>query len=205
MVLLDPPDGVDPTAWAPYISATILSQSWPDRESDIDERMEFGFDDVPASAYRFEVLDLPPGTYLKALRVGGQKLPRPILILTEDAPLSGVRAEIAFDAAAVGGRVRPPRTTGGKAGPIEARVTMIAKTGPQGYAAARSVETASDGSFHFDSVPPGAYVLYALPLMSSAQIFDPAVQAPLRPFSKTVDLEAEQSATVELRLAPEPG
>ena len=205
VVLLDPPDGVDPTAWTPYISATILSQSWPDRESDITEGMEFAFDAVPASAYRFEVLNLPPGAYLKALQVGGQKLPRPVLTLSEDAPLTGIRAEIAFDGAAVSGRVRPPRAAGGEAGPMEARVTMIPKTGRRGYAAARSVETASDGSFYFDSVTPGAYVLYALPLMSSARIFDPAMQAALRPFSKTLDLEAGQSATVELRLGLGPG
>jgi hypothetical protein len=155
---------------------------------------------VSAETYRFEVLDLPPGAYLKALRVGRQRLPRP----DEDAPLTGVQAVIGFDAATVSGRVKPVRSGGGKEGPIEARVALIPKPNQGGYVRANTVDTAPDGSFAFTTVVPGAYTLYALPVMSSAQLMDPAVQGSLRSYSRQLDLEPAESATVELPLGPDP-
>ena len=159
---------------------------------------------VSAESYRFEVLDLPPGAYLKALRVGGQRLPRPELTVPEDFPLTGVQAVIAFDAATVTGQVKPRRSGGGSEGPVEARVALIPKANRGGYVTAKAVETTREGSFSFASVVPGAYTLYAMPSMSAAQVMDPAVQSALRSYARAVALEPEGSITVELPLAPDP-
>ena len=110
---------------------------------------------------------------------------------------------IAFDAAGVSGQVRARRATGDDVeGPIEAKVTLIPRSNQSGYLTAQSVATGPDGRFRFATVVPGAYRLYALPAMSSAQIFDPAVQLSLRSSREPVNLEPEESATVELWVAP---
>ncbi len=204
IMLEDPPEGVEAINWTAYASSTVLPQSWPDAEDEIQEDLRFRMESLSAETYRFEVLDLPPGAYLKALRVGGLRLPRPELTVLEDSPLTGVQAVIAFDAATVSGQVRPRRSGGSSEGPIEARVTLVPKANQSGYVTARSVETAPDGSFSFASVVPGAYTLSALPYMSAAQVMDPAVQSALRSYARAADLEPEENVTVELRLAPDP-
>ena len=204
IILEDPPEGVEASKWTAYASSTVLPESWPDAKGRIGENLRFRMKSVSAESYRFEVLDLPPGAYLKALRVGGQRLPRPELTVPEDFPLTGVQAVIAFDAATVTGQVRPRRSGGGSEGPIEARVALIPKANRGGYVTAKAVETTPDGSFSFASVVPGAYTLYAMPSMSAAQVMDPAVQSALRSYARAVALEPEGSITVELPLAPDP-
>ena len=154
IMLEDAPEGVEATNWTAYASSTVLPQSWPDAEGEIEEDLRFRIESVPAETYRFEVLDLPPGAYLKALRIGGQRLPRPELTVPEDSPLTGIQAVIAFDAATVAGQVRPRRSGGGSEGPIDARVTLVPKANQSGYVTAHSVETAPDGSFRFATVVP---------------------------------------------------
>ena len=204
IVLDDTREGVDPTAWTPYLSSIPPSTSWPDGEGEVDADHRFSIPELPAANYRFEVLGLPPGSYLKALRVGGQPLPAPELAVPEDAPVTGVQAVIGFDAATVSGQVKPRRSSSGKEGPIEARVALIPKPNQGGYVRTQTVQTTPDGGFSFASVVPGAYTLYALPVMSSAQLMDPAVQASLRSYTRQLDLEPSESATVELTLGPDP-
>ena len=179
--------------------------AWPLPRTKAQQDLTFVFPAAPGEVYRLEVQPLPPGAYLKTLRLGGQPLPAPELTVREDAPLTGVQAVIAFDAATVSGQVKPRRSgSRGEPGPIEARVALIPKPNQGGYVRASTVETAPDGSFVFTTVVPGAYTLYALPAMSSAQLMDPAVQASLRSYSRQVDLEPSESATVELPLGPDP-
>ena len=204
IILEDPPEGVEASKWTAYASSTVLPESWPDAKGRIGEDLRFRMESVSAESYRFEVLDLPPGAYLKALRVGGQRLPRPELTVPEDFPLTGVQAVIAFDAATVTGKVRPRRSGGGSEGPIEARVALIPKANRGGYVTAKAVETTPDGSFSFASVVPGAYTLYAMPAMSAAQVMDPSVQSALRTYARAVALEPGGTITVELPLAPDP-
>ena len=204
IMLEDPPEGVDVTRWTAYVSSAVLPESWPDAKGQIGENLRFHLESVSAETYRFEVLDLPPGAYLKALRVGGQRLPRPELTVAEDFPLAGVQALIAFDAATVTGQVRLRRPGDGSEGPVEARVALIPKANRGGYITAKEVETRPDGGFSFASVVPGAYMLYAMPSMSAAQAMDPAVQSALRSYARAVALEPGGTITVELPLAPDP-
>ena len=205
IMLEDPPEGVEATNWTAYASSTVLPQSWPDAEGEIGEDLRFRMESVSGGTYSFEVLNLPPGAYLKALRVGGQRLPRPEVAVSEDAPLTGVQVVIAFDAATVSGQVKPRRSGRGEDEPIEARVALIPKPNQGGYVRTQTVQTTPDGVFSFASVVPGTYTLYALPAMSSVQLMDPAVQASLRSYSRQLDLGPSESATVELPLGPDSG
>ena len=83
--------------------------------------------------------------------------------------------------------------------PVGATVHLIPRAGANSYLSTQQARTGPDGSFSF-SAPPGSYRLIALPLMGGLQVFDPAVQAALRPFMRRLDLDAAESATVNLRL-----
>ena len=166
--------------------------------------MTFQAEAVPSETYFFEVLGLPAGSYLRTLRIGARPLNGPELTVRDDAPLVGVEARVAFDAATVSGRVKPRRSGRGEDEPIEARVALIPKPNQGGYVRANTVQTTPDGGFSFASVVPGA-PLYALPAMSSAQLMDPAVQASLRSYSRQLDLGPSERATVELPLGPDSG
>ena len=188
---------------AVLLSSLRLPLSWPQPEAPLRDDLTFQVEAVPPETYFFEVLGLPAGSYLKTLGIGGRPLNGPELTISDDAPLTGVQAVIAFDAATVSGQVKPRRSGRGEDDPIEARVALIPKPNQGGYVRTQTVQTTPDGGFSFATVVPGAYTLYALPAMSSAQLMDPAVQASLRSYTRQLDLEPSESATVELPLGPD--
>jgi hypothetical protein len=51
---------------------------------------------------------------------------------------------------------------------------------------------------------PGSYTVYALPVSTSLQLFDPAVQAALRRYARKVDLGPKETVTIEVPLASTP-
>lgn len=201
IALEDPPEGIDVTGWRPHLIPLALPDSWPDGKGSVEKNMHFETEDVPSAEYRFEVLNLPAGAYLKALRFGGRELARPELSVPEASGVSGLQAVIAFDGAKVSGTVQSGEN---RQGPVEARVFLVPGSDPNGYASALAADTGPDGSFQFVSVVPGAYTLYALPAVSPVQIFDPSVQAALRSLARNVNLRPGGNATVELPLAANP-
>ena len=202
IVLEEPPDDVDATEWIPLLSPVELPRSWPEVKGEVSEDLRLEIEDVPPATYHFAMQDLPAGAYLKALRNGGRPLARPRIAVLEDATVTGLQAVIAFDGSTVSGQVRP-RRSGANGEAVEARVFLTPKQNASSYQTAKRVQTAPDGSFRFASVVPGGYTLYALPLMSSPQIFDPAVQSSLRTYSRQVDLDPGESVTVDLPLGPD--
>ena len=143
---------------------------------------------------------LPPGGYLKALRLYGQELPIPELTVSQDSPLTGVEAVIAFDGATVSGQVKPRRSTDEKRRFPGARVVLIPRGNQNGYLLGRVVETDAVGNFTFTAVVPGGYRLLALPLIT--ELLDPEAPRGLQKYGREVDLEPKESVTVELPLVP---
>ena len=202
VVLEDPPDAINIGRLTVAISPVQALSFWPVRDGDVESDGRFQLREVPAERYQFEVIGLPAGAYLKALRIGKQLLARPQVSATEDAPLTDIEAVIAFDGATVIGKVTARRSEGAATRTIAARVSLIPKPNHAAYLTRETVEAESDGRFRFATVVPGAYTLYALPAMTSVQIFDPAVQASLRGFARPVDLKPEESVAVEVPLTP---
>ena len=90
VVLVDPPEGVDASGWSSYLGPVRLPLSWPAGETDIDENLRFHIAELPPARYRLEIGGLPPGAYLKSVRLGGQTLPGPEIVVREYAPLTGL-------------------------------------------------------------------------------------------------------------------
>ena len=182
----------------------LYGENWPIPEARVGSDLRFTLGTVPAETYRFEVLGLPSGSYLKALRLGGQKLRAPQLTVPEGASLSGVEAVIGFDGATLSGQVRARRSGGAGHETAEAWVALIPKPNQSAYAEERRVRTTGSGHFEFVGIPPAEYRLFALPVDSSAQVGDPNVQGTLSPYSRDVDLDPDATEAVDLPLAPDP-
>lgn len=196
-ILLDePPDAIDVTQWTPQLTPAVPSRLWPEARGEIFETLEFSIHDVPPASYEFEIPDLPPGAYLRALRVGGQPSAEPRVTVPAGAAVSGLQAVIGFDGGSLSGQVRASRSASAKT-PSEAWVYLIPKQTRKGYTREMRTRTAADGGFRFTSVPPGAYTLYAVPLTSALQVFDPAVQSALRHYARQIDIGPKENATVE--------
>ena len=99
-------DGPDPEGLTIGLTAPAAPEQWPQPEADVSGSGSFVLQDVPAEDYRLDVFSLPRGAYLKALSFGGRPLPRPVIRVPEDHPLTGLQVVIAFDAATVGGQVK---------------------------------------------------------------------------------------------------
>ena len=157
----------------------------------------FTIPEIPSARYRLELRGLPPGAYLKMLR-GGQLLPNSEVVVPPDTPLSGLRLVVGFDAPNLLGKVQSPDNPAA----VQARVFVLPQSGPTGFRIPRTAETNPDGSFSLASIVPGSYTVYALPISTSLQLFDPAVQAALRGYARQVHLEPKETVTIEVPLAP---
>lgn len=154
IVLENPPEGVDVTQWIPRLSAVGLPQWWPRHEGQIATGRQFTIDRVSPAQYRVELVRLPAGAYLKALRLGGRSLASPEILVPQDNPVSGLEAVVAFDGATVQGKVPTSET--------RARV-YLAPDDRSGFQVPKTAETAPDGSFTITSIPPGSYSVYVAP------------------------------------------
>ncbi|MDA1315580.1 MAG: carboxypeptidase-like regulatory domain-containing protein [Acidobacteria bacterium] len=195
IVIEEPPDELAASEWAVQLMPSGLPNSWPTSRAKVQQDLGFALSGPPA-LYRLSVENLPEGAYLSSLRIGGRDLAGPEVAITRDAAVSGLEAVIAFDAGTVQGVVQA-RRTGSDEEPVEANVFLIPEEQRSTYLTPRRVTTAADGSFRIESVVPGRYRLYALPLESAAQVFDPAVQAALRDVVERVDVDAGESVGVE--------
>ena len=99
-------DGPDPEGLTIGLTAPAAPEQWPQPETDVLSSGRFVLDGVPAEDYRLDVFSLPAGGYVKAVSFGGRPLPRPVISVPEDHPLTGLQVVIAFDGATVGGQVK---------------------------------------------------------------------------------------------------
>ena len=201
IVLESAPEGIDVTDWVPTLLPVARPESWPRAEGRISADRQFKFDGVPPGQYRLEVMGLPPGAYLRTVRVGRQSLATPEILVSSEARASGLDAVIGFDGATIRGRVGSPGSNQ-NAQFVDARVFLIPQRNQTAFQYPKTTDVAADGSFSLVSIPPGSYTLYALPATTFLQIFDPAVQAGLGRYARQVGLDANETENVDLGLAP---
>ncbi len=129
-------------------------------------------------------------------------MPEPKIDVPEAIPLMGVEAVVAFDAAAVAGRISDPGSSDPAHHQIEAKVVLIPQPGQSGFLKSRSTLAAPDGSYRLAGIAPGEYMLYAVPPGVTAELTDPVLQSTLERFGRPLRLQPEDTVTVDLPLAP---
>jgi hypothetical protein len=199
-IILDrPPDQVNATEWLPYLRSRDGIASWPLIEGEIDEGLRFVISDTPPGTYSFEIRNLPAGAYLKSLSSGSAQTGEPSVTVLKSGDISGLRATIAFDGGTLSGQIITRRSEG-EATPVLAHVYLIPGRNQRAYLPNQRVEAAPDGTFRFETTPPGAYALVAIAADSSVQVFDPAAQAALHDYQRQVDIGSGESVNLELPL-----
>lgn len=199
IVLEEPPEGVNTASWTPRLLPVGLDDSWPSPSGETGPDRKFEIHEAPPAVYRFELLNLPEGAYLKALMPGPRGLASPVITVGSEGPVRSVRAVVAFDGGVVGGRIGDASRKEGEAAPA-ANVILLPMERASSYSRARRMSIPPGGQFRFHSVAPGSYMLYALPQGSARQIFDPAVQASLRGYARAVELAARGAVNIEVVL-----
>jgi hypothetical protein len=148
---------------------------------------------VPPGVWDIGPGPIPPGGYLKAMRLGDQDVLTEEMVITSgtSAPL---RIVVSTRAAAVEGSV----TTSGRA------VVLLAPEGRFGAVTSFYRLTASDEKGHFEikGATPGTYKLYAFENLNANAIEDPDFLKPLESFGVPVELREGQSTSQDLTLIP---
>lgn len=162
----------------------------------------FVLENVPAGTFRVDLAPLPPGGYLKSLRIARRMLPAPE-VSVGDTELADVVVQIGFDGGTIRGVVGA-RTSSNKEPVHPGVVVLLPRDSEPGYRRESFTRHGTDGRFEFTGVPPGRYVLFAAPSRQSFELRDPEVRSRLQKFGENVDLDSNEQVSVELVALREP-
>ena len=162
----------------------------------------FEVDGLLDGPYRISLQSLPPGGYLRAVKLGGRWLDSPEVIVPAEGSLSNLQLEVAFDGAVVNGTVKPPE--GVEAEELSTAWVMVISEKTDGYQYRGRLRLGADASFTLPEMPPGTYTFYAVPFPETFDLWDPEVRRSLGASGKRLSLSAEDEVTIELPYIPEP-
>jgi hypothetical protein len=161
------------------------------RRADVAEDGSFALRPVSADRYFVSVTGLPPGYYVKSVRLGEEDGLEDALALTgkPDQPLV---IAVSARGAAIRGTV-----TGAAA---DATVALVPQSAKQRARAEfyRSTLTDAHGKFTFASLPPGDYKLFAWEDVEDGAWTDPGFLKPIEAQGKPVTLRTGETAELAL-------
>ena len=150
-----------------------------------------------AGPFRIDVEGLPAGAYLKSAAYGKQDA-LGVLNLAFQPGDEKLAIVLGANGAQISGAVRDED---GK--PLDGVVTLIPDPPqPQKASLYRLAETAENGRFQFQGIPPGKYRLYAWEEFESGAQFDPEVTAPFQPRSVSIEVTEGERKEVTLPRIP---
>lgn len=187
-----------------WLTPASVPAGLPHRSAEVRQDLTFRVPDVPAGLYRVRLKSLPPGAYLKEIRLSGQKHPGPH-VRVSDTGLQAVRLILGFDSGAVAGGVKPGVAGGVKPGVTGSWIAMLPADPKDPYLEERLVESDSEGAFRFDGVAPGNYTLLSVPRDRKRDIQDPRRRTSLQRYSTQVVVGPGGQHAVELSLPPQGG
>ncbi len=161
------------------------------------ENLGFAIPCMANVTYRVELRNLPSGSYLKTLRMGGAELRAPEVTVTSNA-VPPLEALVAFDGAAVEGTVKAR----GRRAPDSLLVALLPGSNANPYLVDRFEEPDENGVFRFVGVAPGSYVIAPLTNFTKWELEDPAFRDSQRLRGTSVELKPRESAHIDL-VSPE--
>jgi hypothetical protein len=176
---------------APIIAFQVASGFASSRSMKIDANRAFELTNLAPDQYRLMVSQLPKGTYVKAIRAGGQVLPPGPIDLTGGDP-GPIEILLSPNAAEVRGAVRDD-----KGEPIPSASVALWSKGdnrPPVFG-----NTDENGAFQLGSIPPGEYFLAA---SENGELNNPNVRASLEGTATTVTLREGSHETADITLRP---
>ncbi len=164
-----------------------------------DEAGTFHLSSINPERYVFDVQNLPDGFYVKTARMGNVDAWEGGVDLTNGG---GGSAEIVVSgtAAAVSGTVRS-----GDGNPVSGSTVALVpqETAKQRKPAFyRSAKTDAGGAFHFGSLPPGEYKLYAWQQVDDGAWVSGDFLRPFENHAAAITLRESDTQTVDLKIIP---
>lgn len=176
------------------LSVLLRDDYGDEEEARVTPDLAFALPGLPGTSYRVVLEGLPPSAYLKTLRLAGRDLPRPAIELPEQGALTPLELVVAFDGATVAGQVKPnPEDASGT-------VLLVPQDNQPAYVIQRRVRTDSRGSFTLSGIVPGSYTAFAAPPDNALLLEDPETQRRFLSSGKSITLDPDQKATLELGL-----
>lgn len=199
IVLESPPAGQEASAM--YVVFALPSGM----QQTCKVRPDFSFegDALSAETYRVSLRGVPPGGYVKALRLAGRDLPGPEIEVPEEGSLSELEVVVAFDSATLSGQVKPPERTAQGHRVTAAAIVLFPQENQSPFLVERRTNADVNGSFTLSGIAPGAYTVFAFPQTETTEWEDPSVRRRLQSYGKSVDLGARKKESIDLALAPE--
>ena len=154
---------------------------------------------VLPGTYRIRVTPLPARTYLEAVSLNARKLLEPRIVVGE-APIQSVRLILAFDGAAVRGKVSDDRSSSDY-GPIApGKVVLVPTAQKANYLISTETRYGPDGAFTFASVAPGRYRLFATAEHDPSEFGNPAMSSALDKVVRHIEIDSDGVVNVEVPL-----
>jgi hypothetical protein len=192
VVLESPPAGLEQQKTAMDI---VLRAGFQDDETArVKPDLSFEAQGLSAVSYRVILEDTPEGAYFKTMRLGGRDLPAPDIEVPDQGSISQLEVVLAFDSATLSGTVKPARP---------ASVFLFPQENQSPYLVERSTDTDPSGNFSLTAIAPGSYAVFAVPRSMAVEVADPDVRRRLESYSKSLRLDRNAKATIELVTAPD--
>jgi hypothetical protein len=163
----------------------------------------FTIENVAADHYRFMVIGLPQGTYIKSIRISGQDVTRQLLDLTSGAA-GNLDVVLGNKPAAISGTITKATTES-----LPGLVILVPEGGapvqPEyGPVPGGPLEASVDqnGAFSVANVPPGEYRVYAFEEFDRTEGYDPAYLKKFESSSEKIKLGEGDTKTLSLKQIP---
>jgi hypothetical protein len=149
---------------------------------------------LPANTYFVELTGAPQGYYLKTVKLAGREMPDALLELSSTG--GPVEVLLGADAGAISGRVTNAR---GDAA-ADVRVTVVPASGSPRRDLYKAANTAEDGSFTINGLPPGDYKVFAWETIEGNAWMDVDFRRPFESLSASAEVRGGLSPNVTIRM-----
>jgi protocatechuate 3,4-dioxygenase beta subunit len=154
----------------------------------------FGIKSMIPGVYSLQVVPLPKGLYIKSMQLGDRDVSDGVISIA--SPEAALTVVLATDPGQINGTVLD---SAGKPGDYCA-VALTPKTPTPGRPELYPVaNTAADGSFHFDAVPPGKYRILAFETAEFQLARSPQFLEEVAGSVEDVTVKPSQTTTVRLK------
>lgn len=151
---------------------------------------------IPPAAYRLQLLNSPPGTYVKQIRAGDQDLPAGRIDLNR--PSGPITFLLATDPAQLEGSVQKANGE-----PIEnATVALVPDQARPDFF--KTTTTGAKGNFKIAGIAPGDYKLFAWEDPEPGGPETPEFRKPFEPLATRITLKPNAHETIQLKPLPTP-
>jgi 5-hydroxyisourate hydrolase-like protein (transthyretin family) len=167
--------------------------------SALNEKGEFTLDHLGAEEYLLRVIPQPPGTYLKAITVGGQELAGGKLDLRDAAAPGELVVHLSTAVGAISGTVVDEK--GNPAGGVSVAVVRL-PFDPIAQTRNRQLRTDQNGRFEGLNVGAGEYRVLAYTGEPGFTVLNAEVWPKVESKSERVQIEPGATASLSLKLTP---